>query len=222
MKAQLLRRPASARAARARAGFTLIELMAVLVILALLMVILVTQFTNILGSSKESMTKVDLQHLQEAIHQYESEYGDYPPSSFTAAMGTPPNTTNVGSECLVVALYSKRFAGGGGGFENRMLVNTDADASRTKLTDFETLDLFELKDQWDNPIAYLHRADYGTPQVYVSFDPESGEELSTSVRALQNPDTKLFYRSDSFQLISAGPDGRFGTEDDIPCWERKP
>jgi prepilin-type N-terminal cleavage/methylation domain-containing protein len=203
---------------RSRAAFTLIEMLAVLLILSLLMVVLVTQFADVLSSSKVRLTRTSMSNIALAIAEYESEYGDYPVSTPTQAWGPPPNQVNVGAECLVIALHSKGFKGGGGTLEE-LLVNTDADNSKARLTDFNTTELFELKDQWGNPIAYLHRADYGTPQNYLTMNPDTGVEEESAFRARPSKKTGLFINSDSFQLVSAGADGRFGTEDDVTLWD---
>lgn len=205
----------------ARGGFTLIEMLAVLVILAILMVVLLTQFNDILGASKERLTSASMANIALAIDEYEHEHGDYPPSSFPAAWGPPPNTMNVGIECVVVALHSQGTKAGGGAFED-LLVNTDEDNSKARLTEFNTTELFELRDEWGNPLAYLHRADYGTPQTYLTIDPDTGAEIESTFRARPNPKTGLFVRPDKYQLVSAGADGRFGTEDDVTLWGEEP
>ncbi|TAJ24844.1 MAG: type II secretion system protein [Planctomycetota bacterium] len=204
-----------------RGGFTLIEMLAVLVILAILMVVLLTQFTDIFESAKVRLTSASMSNVSLAIDQYEHEHGDYPPSSFPAAWGPPPNTVNVGIESLVVALHSKGAGAGTGTFED-LLVNTDADNSKSRLTEFNTTELFELRDEWGNPIAYQHRADYGTPQSYVTLHPDTGEEIESTFRARKNSKTGQFVRPDKYQLVSAGPDGSFGTDDDVTLWGEDP
>ena len=47
---------------------------------------------------------------------------------------------------------------------------------------------------------------------------DEGDEES-SVHALKNPVTGQYFQNDKFQLISAGSDGYFGTEDDIANFE---
>jgi hypothetical protein len=100
------------------------------------------------------------------------------------------------------------------------LDNTDGDRTRRSLTMFPTSDLFELVDQWKNPIAYFHHRDYGRKDLYMSYDNASGVLLETLVSALKNPKTESFYNPRGFQLISAGVDGAFNTEDDITNFSR--
>ncbi len=202
-------------------GFTLIELLAVILILGILTTLLITQ----LGSSEEAAlggaTELELEEIAGAIGDYFNEFGDYPPSSFRAEQGVANDGTNVGGEALVVALWSQHWEAGGhlGDLADRF-VNVDGDRASSTLTDLASRDLFELPDKWENPIAYLHRRDYEGPgQLYVTIDPATGEELHSTFKAVRNEATGRFYQHNTFQLASAGPDGAFGTEDDITNFE---
>ena len=201
------RRPAS------NAGFTLIELIAVLAILSILAYFLYTNLGDAQGAAKQSLTEAQLQEIEAACSEYENEYGDWPSSAFAGEDGAAPNELNVGSEGLVVALWSEAWQGGG--LEEDALVNTDGDATRKNVTSFAVRDLFELADQWDNPIAYFHHRDYGRVDVYVTSDPDTGEEVETSAVARKSDKTGRWAKPRGVQLISAGSDGRFGTEDDL-------
>ena len=201
-----------------RGGFTLIELMAVLVILSILIAVLVTQLGSADDVAKSKITKGLLDEIGAVIGSYDDAHGDFPPSSFTPEQGQPPNPTNIGAECLVIALFSKGFAPTGGNLDEQ-LCNTDGDQSKVKLTDFGSLELFEFRDSWGNPIAYFHRADYGRAQLYVTIDANTGESVETELRAVRNQKLGRYYAHDKYQLRSAGPDGRFGTDDDVHSFD---
>jgi prepilin-type N-terminal cleavage/methylation domain-containing protein len=204
-----------------RSGFTLIELLAVILIVGILATILVTQLGVAEDAARVQNTRRQLAVLQGAVDAYENEFGDAPPSSFTSKQGVPNEGTNVGVEALVVALWSNGWEGGELTDEADRLINTDGDASPRNLTDFATDELLELADDWENPIAYFHRRDYEvTDRVYLTYDPETGEEIRSTPRAFKNPTTGRFFEHSGYQLISAGPDGRFGTEDDITTFDR--
>lgn len=200
-----------------RAGFTLIELLAVIVILAILMAFLLTT----LGGQEEvvrvNLTRTFLENVEAVVGEYEREEGDFPPSAWSADWGAPPNMTNLGAEALVVALW--REDRGGVNLSDDVLVNSDGDRSRDRLTVFPRLDLFELRDQWDNPIAYFHHRDYGRRDLYLTEDPETGEPLESTAVARRSERTGDWANRRTFQLLSAGPDGQFGTEDDITNFE---
>ena len=63
-----------------RRGFTLIELMVVLVIVALLISIAAPRYFAHIDRSKEAVLKQDLQVMREAIDKYHGDKGQYPAS----------------------------------------------------------------------------------------------------------------------------------------------
>lgn len=197
----------------ARAGFTLLEMLAVIVILAILMVVFLPRLLGTQKAAKEKLAKAFLVQLGGAITEYEQKFGDYPPSTWPDKWGPPPNDTNVGAEALVQALTSNEW--GGTVVEDEWLVNSDDDESKRPLGRLPSSKLFEIKDAWDNPIAYVNHRDYAKQSSYVTIDSETGEVVDARVGGVLNPTTKTYYRAATYQLLSAGADGRFGTEDDI-------
>lgn len=208
------------RAARARAGFSLVEILAVVVIIGILMVVLLPRLLGGATTAKEQLTIAQLTKLGGAIDEYEHQFGDYPPTSWPEKWGTAPNPTNVGAESLVQSLWSNDW-GGTALDETDAFCNTDDDQAKKSLGKLPSPALFELKDQWGNPIAYIHRRDYGKQHPYVTTDSETGEAVEALVTSAINPQTKGPYHPQKFQLISAGADGRFGTDDDLGNWPRE-
>ena len=205
---------------RRTSGFTMIELLAVILIIGILAGVLITQLSDAQEGVEVADTRNLLTQLEAAVDFYETEEGSYPLSFFTDKQGVPNEGQNVGSEALVVALWSNGFEAGGLGDMSEDLVNTDNDQSSVSLTDFDSRELFELPDSWGNPVAYIHQREYeNKPRPYLTFDPVTGEEIVSAPKALKSEKTGRFFRLRSFQLISAGPDGTFGTEDDITNFE---
>lgn len=198
---------------RARAGFTLVELMAVMVIIGLLAFFLVPVLLTTEEAAQINTTRVELANIGSVADEYERDRGAYPPSRFTTEWGTPPNETNTGVECLVLALWSKNWEAGGR-LDAEKLVNTDGDRSAGPITDLPSSELFEFVDAWGNPIAYIASADYAADHRYVTFGAD-GTTIESVVRALKSEKTGRYIGHAKFQLVSAGPDGEFGTEDDI-------
>jgi len=197
---------------RAAAGFTLIELIAVLAILSILAYFLVTNVGGAKELVDEKATHNKLVQVAAMLEQYADAAGDYP----TAAgmfPGAPPNATNVGGETLYLALC--REHGPGFGVVDDELCNTDGDRASAQLEGFESRELYELADSWGNPIAYLHHRSYDRAETYATRDAATGEPLEGQVTAWRNEATQRFHGPRAFQLISAGADGAFGTEDDI-------
>lgn len=203
----------TSRVPRPQAGFSLVEMLAVIVIIAILMTVLVPRLMNMGTTAKEKITEQFLAQLDAAIAEYEDRFGDFPPSRFDEKWGSAPNTTNVGAEALVLSLWSPEW--GGTTLPEERLVNTDADETKRALARFPKSSLFELKDEWGNPIAYFHRRDYGRQDAYVIADPETGEPSDALVVSRTNPTTNGPFNPTRYQLISAGADGEFGTEDDL-------
>jgi len=195
------------------AGFTLIELIAVLMILSILAYFLVKNVTGAQELVEEGLTRARLAEISAALEEYADEQGDFPLGSKLPGGGGPPNATNLGGEALYLALCAEGAPGFG--VLDTDLCNTDGDRTPKRLPGFESQELFELCDGWGNPIAYLHHREYERTDVYLSLDGATGEELEGAVRARRNEKTKRFHEPSDFQLISAGVDGDFGTEDDI-------
>ena len=197
-----------------RAGFSLLELLAVILILGILAAALV----RVLGQEehvvRSKVARTQLAELSAAIDAYERRFGSYPPSRFASEQGSLPNALNLGVEALVVALWSRGYEAGGH-YASEDLANVDGDRSTKHLTDFPDNQLFELVDPWGNPIAYVSGVDYGEPQTYLTADGETGELVESEVRARVDATTRRFHRHARFQLLSAGADGLFGTDDDV-------
>jgi prepilin-type N-terminal cleavage/methylation domain-containing protein len=62
-----------------RHGFTLIELMVVIVILAILATLVTRAVSSAIGRAKEAAIKLELDQLAGAIESYKAKYGTYPP-----------------------------------------------------------------------------------------------------------------------------------------------
>jgi prepilin-type N-terminal cleavage/methylation domain-containing protein len=190
-----------------RSGFTMIELLAVILVLGILMTVLLLNMGGVSDATKGKNTRIKLGEIEAALREGENERGDYAPSTLAEAFGTAPNTTNMGGECLYLALCAEG-APGFGVYDDR-LVNTDGDVLAKRPAGFEAADLYEIHDDWENPIAYFHNRDYGRKDSYVTIDP-NGAEQQTVVEARKNDKTQRWANPTSFQLISAGPDGIFG------------
>lgn len=198
-----------------QAGFTLVEILAVIIIIAVLVAFLIPNLLAGGASVEMSATRSFLGQLTTEIESYERENGAFPASTFPKDMDPRPSNTNMGIEALVIALMPADGSYVAAGALDDKLVNTDSDNTKRSLTRFTKADAFELADRWDNPIVYLHRRDYEKGCAYLAYSETEAEFVETKVTAVINPDTGDPYRLDSFQLISAGPDGDFGTEDDL-------
>lgn len=76
---------------RPRAGFTLLELLVVIVIIGLLVSIVGPRFFGQVGQSKSKTAKVQIESLEKALDLYRLDLGRYPPTeSGLAALNVRP------------------------------------------------------------------------------------------------------------------------------------
>jgi general secretion pathway protein G len=66
------------RRAHAAAGFSLLEMIIVLVLMGLIAALVVPRLTGVLGKNKVRATKVQIQLLATAIERYQIDVGQYP------------------------------------------------------------------------------------------------------------------------------------------------
>lgn len=210
---------------RGQAGFTLVEILVVLAIIGILSYLGLTMLKSGRDEGDQLATRAFIQSIDAALETYRQDrrIGVYPPTTLEGftGMGKLKNRTNLGIEALVVCLNSPGYRG------DRVLEayqssleNLDGDESAKPLSIYEKPDLFELLDPWDNPYAYFNAQDYAKKDLgrYLAVDAEGNEEIVV-VKPWVNPKTGSFYMMSRFQLFSAGPDGRFNTEDDIGNWQ---
>ena len=67
-----------ARIRRTRAGFTLIEMLIVIVVIAILALIVIPRLMGAGRKAKEAALRGDLHQLRNAVQQFEADCGDYP------------------------------------------------------------------------------------------------------------------------------------------------
>lgn len=201
-------------------GFTLVELLAVLVILSVLAYFLMNNLRGGTDAVKSGVTKNRLAQIGAMLGEFSDAHGDFPKSQLAQEFGVAPNATNVGAECLYLALCAQGERGNGTLDKVEMLSNTDRDALSKRPKGFETQDLYEICDSWGSPIAYIHHSDYEREFQYVTGDTETGAEFEASLRARKNAKTGRYEMPHGFQLVSAGADLQFGTDDDIANYEK--
>jgi len=202
-------------APRASRGFTLIEILVVIAIIGLLMSILVVSLGRQAEAGRIAECRARLEQIKLLAESYSDRVGDYPPSHLGVLGVKENNRINEGIEAFVAALKASSYAGRRP--EEGWLANTDGDKDDSlKLVDGSHA-LLELVDPWDNPIVYIANGDYRDEFVYRFGAGSTSEDIT--LRAAINPLTGAPQQFDSFQLLSAGPDGQPGTDDDIANYE---
>lgn len=197
------------RPSRRARGFTLLELMIVLVIVGILMAYLLISGGSLFGNARVSEARIRLRALAAIVEEFRTAEGRFPDDRLPA--GAAANDINSGAEALFLALFDPAWSGSRP--DQDWLVNTDGDESRKALTILPSRELFEIGDPWHNPIAYFENLHYEQEGTVLAGEEEDYEEQQ--VHARRHPVTSGWLEPGRFQLVSAGLDGRFGTADDL-------
>lgn len=207
--------PMTNKLQKTSAGFTLIELLAVMAIIAILSTVGIVGYRKFQIAADENATRAKMEQYAALADSYEHEYGDFPLDTFADLGARTTNDTNTGIEAFIANLTKVNNKYSGDGPNERDLVNTDDDKFTKKVTKSATQDAFEVADIWKNPIVYISRKSYGKKQTVLAKRRGAADYEETTVQAVTNMKTKSFQGPNSFQFISAGYDGEFGTSDDI-------
>ncbi|HKS16373.1 MAG TPA: prepilin-type N-terminal cleavage/methylation domain-containing protein [Planctomycetota bacterium] len=206
------RRPAS------RAGFTLIEMLVVIVILGILMSLAIVGVTTALKSARVSKTEALIEGLVAACEQYKGRgWADYPPTTMAEFKITMPNEINNGIESLTACLASRTKGDPLLTIRDDQFLNVDNDSTSKNITNwyFGDYQLREISDGFGYALCYMHWKDYDKPSPTtrrIRVDATSPEAAFDPSRS---PATKTYLRPNRFQILSVGPDGKPGTQDDV-------
>ncbi len=155
------RRPGEGRGPR---GFTLVELLAVVLILAVLIALLLPAINAALRTAKNAAVGGEINQLAQALAQFKNQYGDYPPSrillvesgDYSSFMGNAALTSNfntTGAGDITVGQLAVRSVAALRKFFPRVALNTTPSGGATGWYDFNG-------DSLGNPAS-------GTTQVYI-------------------------------------------------------
>ena len=217
-------------AARARGGFTLVELLVVIIIIAILAAIAVPVVMRAVATANNARIKTEIDMLHMAIMQYKNEYGSFPPAVDVDTAGNggrinkhiqrlfprapaafllnnasaslmKPNTALVGW----LVGYSDDPTNPMGVVSGSGGGQPLSGVTKKKLFDFDTSRVsggqFTAPGKPGSPYIYIDSASYGI----------SGLPATVEI----DPKTTKPFNPDSFQIISAGRDEKYPSPDDL-------
>ncbi len=207
---------------QSKAGFTLIELLIVIVIMMFLAGITIPIVSSIQTNAKKGVTSAQISQLGIALKQFESDFGFFPPQSYTAAYSPPLSLGGVaiprddeltsGSRCLVFFLGSK--------FE---FTSTNFTATYGPYIEFKRSQLSSVNgsDFSDTEtIAGISVVGINALSLVHEYtDPFGNYYFFDSIKTLPAP---TLNNTASFDIYSTGPDQTTGSSgddaDDINNW----
>ena len=87
-------------AERNRQGFTIVELLIVIVVIGILAAIVIVAFNGISDSAKRSSTMSEMKQWVKLFSLYKAKYGEYPAPSATPSTGGGPGANVLNRYCL--------------------------------------------------------------------------------------------------------------------------
>ena len=192
-----------------RGGFTLVELLVVIVIIAMLAALITPAVFQARRSGQNAAIKAEIDLLHMAMMHYKNEYGSFPPCTGLAAARSHvqrlfPRVASVNTEVPITSAPTPQT--GLHDWLQGYSKNPTAPRSATplvKLFDFDqnriNANQYHPREKPGSPYIYIDNANYGTP-VTVGAN-------TYTANATDNPDT--------FQILCAGIDETWGTEDDL-------
>ncbi|MEO0478825.1 MAG: type II secretion system protein [Planctomycetota bacterium] len=204
-------------------GFTLVEILVVIGIISMLIVALTPSLRNAILGGQEAETTGRATKLQTMILAYKDIHGQHPPDDGSTFGNRQKNWDlgkgngkNGGIESLILHLANTPKSGD---LSQNVdwFANTDGDKLAKDIPGLGRSERVEIVDAWGTPFAYFSGrvgSDYSGKDTVVGREIADEPGLEMTVRPWKD-DSGEYRNPRGFQLISAGPDQEFDTEDDL-------
>ena len=212
-----------------RRGFTLVELLVVIIIISVLAAIAVPAVMRTITSARNAAIKSEIDLLHMAIMNYKNEYGSFPP-----CVDVSPSTPGNPAQKHVARLFARSNPSTQFGWLSALsplnaitvwLSGYTADpaspllplTSRKKLFDFDmsrvnqTTGAYTASGKPNSPYIYINSAYYGSIASPTTFS----DGTNTYSAQVLPPVGTTFQNADTFQILSAGRDEIYGNDDDL-------
>jgi prepilin-type N-terminal cleavage/methylation domain-containing protein len=216
----------------ARRGFTLVELLTVIIIIGLLTGLLVAAIGRAMVSARDARVIAEIAQLDSAMKQYKDKYGSYPPANWTTGnsaavirhfrrafpRASAPTVVDLDpAEVLVYALGGVPASSGSTKVTGFSLNPTNPLGSggqrstplfqfdQSRLVDIDNDGFWEyLPDGMTLPYIYFDSSSYASPSAVGSATTGYAKPY------LDAATSGGYMNANSFQIISAGQDEHYG------------
>ncbi len=181
----------------ARGGFTLVELLVVLVVILILVAIVVFTAPAIITGQQEKQTEAVLASLDRALQEYEATQGRYPALTETLLELFDASDTDALSACPIESTNDEPLLpdawlflepASGFGSVDEVLSGVPGSFARTTIVEVggDEVATRQMLDAWGNAVLYVHPSNASAQALYGRC-----------------PNQRPYF-------MSAGPDGKYG------------
>lgn len=189
-------------------GVTLLELLVVLAIMAVLSTIAAGVYTNEILRSRYAKARSDSRTLEIAIHQYEVDTGQFPPSG--SGVGIAPGGVDSlgiaqGSGYLRLALMSSLNNNASDPLSRRWR-GPYIDWDYNQMGDLSGRRLTEIGNETIPPAQVSFLDPFGNPYLYIRSDDYANRGGTRIPANMPDIGNETYFNPSTFQIISPGAD----------------